>query len=39
MQSIRSNVLLDLFAQMISEKCFDQLRTQEQLGKLLHATE
>ena len=25
-------MLLELFAQMISDKCFDQLRTQEQLG-------
>jgi len=32
MQCTRSNVLLELFAQMISDKCFDQLRTQEQLG-------
>eukprot|EP00794_Sanderia_malayensis_P007262 gene7262-8072_t len=35
MQNTRSNVLLELFAQLISEKCFDQLRTQEQLGYIV----
>ena len=33
MRSTRSNAILELFSQLIAEKCFDQLRTQEQLGK------
>ncbi|CAD5115557.1 DgyrCDS4521 [Dimorphilus gyrociliatus] len=34
-QDTRSNMLLELFCQIISEPCFDILRTQEQLGYLV----
>lgn len=35
MQNTRSNILLEIIVQLISEKCFDQLRTQEQLGYIV----
>ncbi|XP_033632870.1 insulin-degrading enzyme-like [Asterias rubens] len=34
-QSTRSNTLLELFCQIISEPCFDTLRTKEQLGYIV----
>ncbi|XP_022094344.1 insulin-degrading enzyme-like [Acanthaster planci] len=34
-QSTRSNMLLELFCQIISEPCFDTLRTKEQLGYIV----
>ena len=34
-QETRANMLLELFVQIISEPCFDILRTQEQLGECL----
>ena len=33
LQSTKSNILLELFCQIISEPCFNTLRTQEQLGR------
>ena len=33
MQDTHPNMLLELFCQIISEPCFDILRTQEQLGE------
>ncbi|XP_065058104.1 insulin-degrading enzyme-like [Rhopilema esculentum] len=35
MQCTRSNATLELFSQLIADKCFDQLRTQEQLGYIV----
>merc|ERR1711976_912566 len=32
MQDTRQNMLLELFSQIINENCYNQLRTQEQLG-------
>ncbi|XP_065827904.1 insulin-degrading enzyme-like [Oscarella lobularis] len=37
MQSTRSNMLLELFNQLIKESFFNVLRTQEQLGYLVHS--
>lgn len=37
LQSTHSNVLVELFAQVISEPCFNILRTQEQLGMSVHS--
>ncbi|XP_038070879.1 insulin-degrading enzyme-like [Patiria miniata] len=34
-QTTRSNMLLELFCQIISEPCFDTLRTKEQLGYIV----
>jgi insulysin len=34
-QTTRNNMLLELFAQIISEPCFDVLRTKEQLGYIV----
>lgn len=36
MQSTSENMFLELFCQIISEPCFNTLRTKEQLGELLH---
>ena len=33
MQTTRENMLLELFCQIISEPCFNTLRTKEQLGE------
>lgn len=33
MQTTHDNMLLELFCQIISEPCFNTLRTKEQLGK------
>ncbi|XP_027042212.1 insulin-degrading enzyme-like [Pocillopora damicornis] len=35
LQATKSNVLLELFCQVISEPCFNTLRTQEQLGYIV----
>ncbi len=35
LQSTRSNMLIDLFSQIINEPCFNVLRTQEQLGYIV----
>ncbi|PIK49484.1 putative insulin-degrading enzyme isoform X5 [Apostichopus japonicus] len=35
LQSTRNNMLLELFCQIISEPCFDMLRTKEQLGYIV----
>lgn len=35
LQDAHSNVLLELFAQILSEPCFDTLRTKEQLGYIV----
>ncbi|XP_077991993.1 insulin-degrading enzyme-like isoform X2 [Glandiceps talaboti] len=35
LQATRSNMLLELFCQIISEPCFDTLRTKEQLGYIV----
>eukprot|EP00118_Oscarella_pearsei_P012850 m.97877 g.97877 ORF g.97877 m.97877 type:complete len:559 (+) comp36963_c0_seq26:1339-3015(+) len=37
MQSTRSNMLLEIFSQLIKESFFNVLRTQEQLGYLVHS--
>ena len=34
-QNTRSNMLLELFIQLINEPCFNTLRTQEQLGYIV----
>jgi secreted Zn-dependent insulinase-like peptidase len=36
MQTTHDNMLLELFCQIISEPCFNTLRTKEQLGKTTH---
>lgn len=36
MQSTSENMFLELFCQIISEPCFNTLRTKEQLGKFFH---
>jgi len=36
-RTLENNALIDFFAQLISEPCFDQLRTKEQLGYLVSA--
>ena len=35
MQDTRQNMLLELFSQIINENCYNQLRTQEQLGYIV----
>ena len=35
MQDTRHNMLLELFSQIINENCYNQLRTQEQLGYIV----
>ena len=35
LQATKSNMLLELFCQMISEPCFNELRTKEQLGYIV----
>lgn len=35
MQSTSENMFLELFCQIVSEPCFNTLRTKEQLGELL----
>ncbi|XP_070539954.1 insulin-degrading enzyme-like [Ptychodera flava] len=35
LQSTRTNMLLELFSQIINEPCFDTLRTKEQLGYIV----
>lgn len=35
LQATKSNILLELFCQIISEPCFNTLRTQEQLGYIV----
>lgn len=35
LQSTKSNILLEVFCQIISEPCFNKLRTQEQLGYIV----
>lgn len=37
MQSTSENMFLELFCQIISEPCFNTLRTKEQLGKFSHS--
>lgn len=37
MQSTSENMFLELFCQIISEPCFNTLRTKEQLGKYSHS--
>lgn len=37
-QDIRENVLLELIVQLMAEPAFNQLRTTEQLGKILLVT-
>lgn len=37
MQSTSENMFLELFCQIISEPCFNTLRTKEQLGKFFHS--
>jgi len=37
LQSTRSNMLLELLADIVKEPCFDQLRTKEQLGYIVHS--
>lgn len=37
MQTTHDNMLLELFCQIISEPCFNTLRTKEQLGTTTHA--
>ncbi|KAG1681085.1 Insulin-degrading enzyme [Nymphon striatum] len=36
-QSTNANILADLYAQILSEPCFNVLRTQEQLGYIVHS--
>ncbi|CAF4139981.1 unnamed protein product [Rotaria sordida] len=36
-QTLENNALIDVFAQLISEPCFEQLRTKEQLGYIVSA--
>jgi secreted Zn-dependent insulinase-like peptidase len=31
-QTLENNALIDLFAHLVNERCFNQLRTKEQLG-------
>lgn len=38
MQTTHDNMLLELFCQIISEPCFNTLRTKEQLGKTTHSS-
>lgn len=36
-QETHSNMVLELFCQIVGEPCFDILRTQEQLGNILYS--
>ena len=38
LQATQSNMLLELFVQIISEPCFNILRTKEQLGNLFFSS-
>ncbi|CAF1172834.1 unnamed protein product [Adineta steineri] len=36
-QTLKNNALLDLFCHFVHERCFDQLRTKEQLGYFIYS--
>ena len=39
LQATQSNMLLELFVQVVSEPCFNILRTKEQLGRFTRPTQ